>query len=231
MGASQTCTRRFIFKNRNPRQFTSMLLSATTSKPRTTLCKTQQLLDSINALCDQGQLEQAITLPQDTDHQAIKKRFPAYSCLLQACSESMAASLAQKVETHMAKTSFPHCLFLNNRRIDIYCKSGYIIEARKVFDEMSEKDLVSYNTMIHGYCCFGLLDDARQVFVQMHEKNQVSWGIMIGGYVRHEYAFEALEMFVDMNRSGLKPEPIILVAALRASVVAGSLNHGCRFML
>ncbi|KAL4187689.1 hypothetical protein AMTRI_Chr09g20300 [Amborella trichopoda] len=219
MGASQTCTRRFIFKNRNPRQFTSMLLSATTSKPRTTLCKTQQLLDSINALCDQGQLEQAITLPQDTDHQAIKKRFPAYSCLLQACSESMAASLAQKVETHMAKTSFPHCLFLNNRRIDIYCKSIYIIEARKVFDEMSEKDLVSYNTMIHGYCCFGLLDDARQVFVQMHEKNQVSWGIMIGGYVRHEYAFEALEMFVDMNRSGLKPEPIILVAALRASVI------------
>ncbi|XP_006839028.2 pentatricopeptide repeat-containing protein At2g33680 [Amborella trichopoda] len=80
--------------------------------------------------------------------------------------------------------------------------------------------------MIHGYCCFGVLDDARQVFVQMHEKNQFSWAIMIGGYVRHEYAFEALEMFVDMNRSGLKPHPFALVGALRASVVAGSLNHG-----
>ena len=52
---------------------------------------------------------------------------------------------------------------------NIICKCGNIDLARQIFDNMSERDLVSWNTMIDGYGMHGSGKDAFAVFCQMQQ--------------------------------------------------------------
>ena len=50
------------------------------------------------------------------------------------------------------------------------------------FDEMVERNVVSWNFMISGYLSTGLLEEARFIFDRMPVKDVVSWNAMITGY-------------------------------------------------
>lgn len=51
--------------------------------------------------------------------------------------------------------------------ITMYARCGEILSARQVFDELSERDLVSWNSMISGYSRMGLARDAVEAFRRM----------------------------------------------------------------
>ena len=55
-------------------------------------------------------------------------------------------------------------------------------EARRLFDEMSERDLVSWNIMLDGYAKAGEMLEAFEFFEKMPERNVVSWSIMVSGF-------------------------------------------------
>ncbi|XP_050224253.1 pentatricopeptide repeat-containing protein At4g18520, chloroplastic [Mercurialis annua] len=54
--------------------------------------------------------------------------------------------------------------YVNNNLISRYVKLGELNEARKVFDEMPERNVVSWTAMINGYVGFGLDDEALRLF-------------------------------------------------------------------
>ena len=68
-----------------------------------------------------------------------------------------------------------------------------------MFDEMAERDLCSWNTMISGYTKVGKVGEARKLFDEMPERDHFSWKAMISGYVHHERPKEALELFRMMQ--------------------------------
>ncbi|OWM86967.1 hypothetical protein CDL15_Pgr016003 [Punica granatum] len=51
--------------------------------------------------------------------------------------------------------------------ITMYARCGELLHARKVFDEIDERDLVSWNSMISGYAKMGWARDAVQLFREM----------------------------------------------------------------
>ncbi|PWA36995.1 tetratricopeptide-like helical domain-containing protein [Artemisia annua] len=62
------------------------------------------------------------------------------------------------------------------------CKSGSLMDASNVFDEMHEKYLCSWNTMVSRYAKAGRVDDARTLFDEMVERNNFSWTMIISSY-------------------------------------------------
>ena len=52
-------------------------------------------------------------------------------------------------------------------------------EARKIFDQMMNKDSVAWNAMISGYAGCGKMEDARDLFDQMPKRDVVSFNAMI----------------------------------------------------
>ncbi|KAG8388681.1 hypothetical protein BUALT_Bualt02G0150600 [Buddleja alternifolia] len=54
-----------------------------------------------------------------------------------------------------------------NVLIDLYCKLGLLFDAARVFREMPEKDLISWNTMITGYASSGDFTRAFSLFRKM----------------------------------------------------------------
>uniref|UniRef100_U5FIT0 Pentatricopeptide repeat-containing protein n=1 Tax=Populus trichocarpa TaxID=3694 RepID=U5FIT0_POPTR len=53
---------------------------------------------------------------------------------------------------------------VENTLLDAYTKCGEVGLSRKLFDEMTEKDVVSWNSMIAVYAQIGLSIDAFKVF-------------------------------------------------------------------
>jgi pentatricopeptide repeat protein len=70
-------------------------------------------------------------------------------------------------------------LFFQNALISMYAKCGDLVAARKVFDGMGLRDVVSWNSMISGYPASGKWREAVDLFCRMRaegaEVNSVTW--------------------------------------------------------
>ncbi|KAE8666045.1 T-box transcription factor TBX5, putative isoform 1 [Hibiscus syriacus] len=58
-----------------------------------------------------------------------------------------------------------------NALVDMYAKCGAIREARYIFETVSDKNLIAWNTIISGYSQNGFAYDALEVFHQMRSKS------------------------------------------------------------
>lgn len=86
-----------------------------------------------------------------------------------------------------------------NWMITKLCKEGRISEARKLFDEMPDPDVISWTALISGYIKCGALKEARELFDRVDaKKNVVTWTAMISGYVKMKRIFEAERLFEEM---------------------------------
>ncbi|KAF3790273.1 Pentatricopeptide repeat-containing protein [Nymphaea thermarum] len=85
-----------------------------------------------------------------------------------------------------------------NYMITKLSREGRIAEARRVFDGMRERDIVSWTAIISGYAKCGLVMEARRLFDRAGTKNVVTWTAMLAGYVRAERISEAEKLFGEM---------------------------------
>ncbi|KAF3450923.1 hypothetical protein FNV43_RR07012 [Rhamnella rubrinervis] len=74
----------------------------------------------------------------------------------------------------------------------------WLTEARHLFDSMSQRDSVSWNSMITAYTQSGLLQEAQMLFDAFHGKNVRTWTILLTGYAKHGLVNEARVVFESM---------------------------------
>ncbi|XP_052177567.1 pentatricopeptide repeat-containing protein At3g58590 [Diospyros lotus] len=91
--------------------------------------------------------------------------------LLQEGSGSGIRSLEAVKSVHALSITmasvFRQPIFLNNNIITAYATSGDLLAARKLFDEMLQRNVVSYNAMIGAYARYGNAEEAWKLFSEM----------------------------------------------------------------
>ncbi|OQU90179.1 hypothetical protein SORBI_3002G358900 [Sorghum bicolor] len=115
---------------------------------------------------------------------------------------------------------------VNNALVTLYSKCGNIAVARRIFDNMKSKDVVSWNTILSGYVESSCLDKAVEVFEEMPYKNELSWMVMVSGYVHGGFSEDALKLFNRMRAEDVKPCDYTYAGAISACGELGSLKHG-----
>lgn len=87
----------------------------------------------------------------------------------------------------------------SNFLVSKLCKEGNIIEARKLFDKMPDKDVVAWTSVIVSYIKCQMIDEASRLFNRQDaKKNVVTWTALLGGYVRSNRIKEAERLFHEM---------------------------------
>lgn len=116
--------------------------------------------------------------------------------------------------------------FIRNTIIHMYANSGLLSEARRVFDNLLEFDVVAWNSMIMGLAKCGEIGDAQKLFDEMPTRTSITWNSLISGYVRSGKLREALEIFHRMQEEKIEPSEFTMVSLLNACAHLGALEQG-----
>ncbi|XP_022132921.1 putative pentatricopeptide repeat-containing protein At5g37570 [Momordica charantia] len=121
-----------------------------------------------------------------------------FPSLLKAC-----ASEGKVIEGMVLHGSILRCgvdgdLYVTTSLVNVYGKGGLVDCARKVFDGMSQKNVVSWTAMIVGYSNIGNLVEAKKLFDSMPERNVASWNALIGGCMKMGDLKSAEKVFDEM---------------------------------
>ncbi|CAN6476188.1 unnamed protein product [Victoria cruziana] len=118
--------------------------------------------------------------------------------VLNSCARLSEVLLGSEIHGRAIRTGLLLNLELQNALIDMYGKCDEPGLARQTFDEMSRRDVVSWNAVLGGYARIGDMNEARELFDSMPVRNVISWNAMIVGYVRSENLSAAAEVFDAM---------------------------------
>lgn len=104
-----------------------------------------------------------------------------------------------KFEIPRRDSSANSYLARTNWLITKFFREGRIGDARRVFDQMCERDVVTWTTVIAGYVKGGMVEEARRLFDRVDaKKNVVTWTALVGGYIRLKRFREAESLFNEM---------------------------------
>ncbi|XP_068666030.1 pentatricopeptide repeat-containing protein At5g06540-like [Aristolochia californica] len=87
--------------------------------------------------------------------------------VLKGCTNNESLSSGKQIHTHVVKFGLDLDLYVANGLIRCYGCCGNISDARQLFDEMSEKNLVVWTTMVSGYAKNSCSSEALLLFNQM----------------------------------------------------------------
>lgn len=86
--------------------------------------------------------------------------------MLKACSELSYLHEGRKVHCEILKVGNPDSFVLTGF-VDMYAKCGEVDCSREVFDEITDKNVVSWTSMIAGYVQNNCTDEGLILFNQM----------------------------------------------------------------
>ncbi|KAL5081121.1 hypothetical protein RYX36_009542 [Vicia faba] len=145
--------------------------------------------------------------------------------------------LIGSVHAQIVKTGFLRYSVVETSLVDSYSKVvGALKDAKKVFDEMSERNVVSLTALVSGYLRVGDVENGLEVFGEMVERDVPAWNAVISGCTQNGFFSEGIRLFREMVFvaargeegfcKGNKPNQVTVVCALSACGHASMLQLG-----
>lgn len=155
----------------------------------------------------------------------IPDRF-TFPFVIKSCGGLLCIELGKQVHGQVCKFGPKSHSIICNGLMDMYIKCDNMRDAQKVFEEMGERDAISWNSLISGHARLGKMRRARELFDEMPKKTIVSWTAMISGYTRIGCYSDALVVFREMQILGVEPDEISIISVLPACAQLGALEIG-----
>ncbi|KAL9652962.1 hypothetical protein ABK040_015477 [Willaertia magna] len=101
------------------------------------------------------QLQNGLNLLQEMESKNIKPNENIYTILLSGCANRAVLSIGKQLHKHLEENNIQKTIPLLTTLIDMYSKCGDLESSVKVFKEMKDLNIVTYNTMINAYGTHG----------------------------------------------------------------------------
>lgn len=173
-----------------------------------------------------GLANEAIKLYREMEAEKVKPNEITMIGVVSSCSQLQDLNLGREFHHYIKRQGLELTIPLSNALMDMYVKCGDLLAARVLFDNMAQKTIVSWTTMVLGYARLGFLDIARELLFKIPEKSVVPWNAMISGCVQAKHSKEALALFHEMQIRKIEPDKVTLVNCLSACSQLGALDVG-----
>lgn len=111
--------------------------------------------------------------------------------------------LGRSLHAEALKSAFARDLLVGTTLVSMYCKCGALEDARRAFDEVPDRNVVTYNALLAGYAAAGDMDGALALFGGMPSRTHVTWATLIRGFAEKGDMEEARRWF-DATPPGLR---------------------------
>eukprot|EP01018_Ginkgo_biloba_P030290 Gb_23127 [translate_table: standard] len=118
----------------------------------------------IRGYASNGSLEEALNMFYQMQQAGIQASNFTFPFLLKACAGLSALPEGKEIHGQIVKVGFESDVYVVTALIDMYVKCGRTEIARKVFDKMSKRNVVSWNAMLAGYVQNGHTKEAFTLF-------------------------------------------------------------------
>lgn len=155
------------------------------------------------------QLERCLYLFIMMRHSNSKPNDFTFASLLSACTNCASLAVGRSLHCLEIIIGYDSYTHVSNALISMYAKCGFIKEARFVFEKLTCKDLISWNSMIFGYAHYGIAEEALDLLKEMERMNILPDSITFLGALsscRHAGLVDkGRQCFNSMLHYGIKP--------------------------
>ncbi|WCJ26074.1 Tetratricopeptide repeat (TPR)-like superfamily protein [Euphorbia peplus] len=118
--------------------------------------------DGFSAQAARSTLQLGISLPEFDPY--------AYGVMIRNCIQAGDVNVGKAIHCQIQKRGNCLDLFAQNILLDFYVKSDTLSDARKLFNEIPERNTISFVTLIQGYAQSSQLDEAVELFYTLHRE-------------------------------------------------------------
>ncbi|GAV80092.1 PPR domain-containing protein/PPR_2 domain-containing protein [Cephalotus follicularis] len=127
------------------------------------------------------------------------------------------------LHSHIFKLGFTAHVYVATSLLNAYVVSLFQ-DACLLFEEMPERNVVTWNIMITGYSKAGDTEKARLIFDEMPMRDVASWSAMIAGYITNGNWDHGLALFRDMMLKEMNLDQVTMGSVLSGCAHLGSLG-------
>ncbi|CAI9087127.1 OLC1v1021120C1 [Oldenlandia corymbosa var. corymbosa] len=190
--------------NLEPRSSNPHLQTTKSLHKKSDLCSSSQfnnLTSLIKNCIFHGRAKQALTIYTRYRCTGSVSTLGALPLALKACASLSLLTLGQSLHAESLKTGIEVDVMVGTALVDMYGKCGgrgALIDARKLFDDMPDTNVRTWNAMIGGYMRASDLNSATLLFEEMQFRTSVTWNQMIDGFAKNNNMVLARQLFDTM---------------------------------
>ncbi|PHT31550.1 hypothetical protein CQW23_27887 [Capsicum baccatum] len=151
-----------------------------------------------------GRYEDAMRFLREMLLEGFEPSLYTYSSILSICGDLPAIEWGKQTHSRVLKSRFDSNVVVDSSLVDMYAKCGRLGYARRVFDILPARNLVSWNSMIVGYSQHGFGTEALEIYDMMQSNgvkpNDITFLGMLSACGHVGLLDEGLQHFTSMTK-------------------------------
>lgn len=189
------------------------------------------LLEYNNLLFDYSSTdrnEEALKLFVDLCRQGLPVDGSNLSCVLNVCGCLVDQVVGRQIHCQCIKYGFVQDVSVGTSLVDMYMKTKEIGYGRRVFDEMGERNVVSWTSLLSGYAQNGLNDQVLDLLYQMHvegvKPNPFTFAAILGVLAEYGLVEKGSQVHAMVVKSGYESSTYVCNSLINMYSKSGILR-------
>lgn len=165
----------------------------------------------VSVLCKTGRLKEALGIMNTMILQGTRVYSDVFRGLLQECARLRSLEQGREVHAAILKSGIQPNRYLENTLLSMYAKCGSLTDARRVFDSIRDRNIVSWTAMIEAFVAGNKNLEAFKCYETMKlagcKPDKVTFVSLLNAFTNPELLQLGQKVHMEIVEAGLELEP------------------------
>ncbi|XP_028752170.1 pentatricopeptide repeat-containing protein At2g13600-like [Neltuma alba] len=184
----------------------------------------------ISGYVDNFLFDEALSLFHESLKDGITPDSFTLGSVLTACADTASVRQGKQIHAHAIVRGLQSNSFVGGALVELYFKCHDMFSAQRAFEEVSERDVATWNVLISGYAHCNQTKTVQELLERMMndgvEPSVYTWNGILAGCVENSHYGSAIQLFTKMQNPNLKPDIYTVGIILTACSKLASIQRG-----